>query len=99
MGGNYRQRGIWRACFLARAVRPAARDFSLQHWKPIRIDLLLTFSSRDHGPGGGGGGRGGRGGGGLGLGGWTVLKADLRTGGRSTRYSSNSLQLVQPGFN
>jgi len=38
------------------------------------------------------GGRGGRGGGGLG--GWTVLNAE-----RATRYSSNSLQLVQPGFN
>ena len=57
--------------------------------------MSFRLFSRDHGPGGGGGGRGGRGGGGLGLGGWTVLNADLRTGGRSTRYSSNSLQLVQ----
>ena len=78
MGGDYRQRGVWRACFLARAVRPAARYFPMQYWKPIRIDVLLTFSSRDHGRGGGGGGRGGRGGGGLGLGGRAALNAGLR---------------------
>jgi hypothetical protein len=27
VGGDYRQRGVWRACFLARAVRPSARYF------------------------------------------------------------------------
>jgi hypothetical protein len=68
-------------------------NYSHHHWTsdvatsiPLVVPVIMSHHS------GGGGGRGGRGGGGLG--GWTVLNAE-----RSTRYSSNSLQLVQPGFN